>query len=137
MPYCSVRPLFQPGPARPVPPVPFEKFPRERDPANPSRELGSLHVLAGDKNTGTISTKIGVAWNLQASNHSYLDHPGAPMAMIRKAAQSVAAQFVILDMHPDLSPLNCMLQMSSDYFLCPLEACTQTFRTPPDCTHAR
>ena len=100
----------------PTPPVAFRKFDRSADGTR-----GSLHVLIGDKKTQNVGVKIGTAWNLFGSDFSKVNHPGAAFAMIQQVARNVQAQIVLLDLHPDLSPLNCTLLMSCDYFCCPLE----------------
>lgn len=114
--YESIMPLLQPGNQQIAHPVPLKKLDRV-DGAH-----GSLHVICGDRKTNNLGVKIGTAWMLAANDPMKLELPGAPFKMVQRAAASVNADVVLLDLHPDLSPLNCMLLMSSDYFVMPVEA---------------
>ena len=115
--YESVLPLLRPGNQPTPPPNPLQKLARD-----PNGEHGSIHVILGDKNTSNLNVKIGMAWNVAANDPTKLEIPGAPFAMIARAAESVDADVILLDLHPDLGPLNCMLIMSCDYRLQPVEA---------------
>ena len=112
----SLQPLLQPGNQQLNAPVPVQKM------GEVTGSHGSLHVICGDQKTNNLGVKIGTAWSLSAVDSTKMELPGAPFKMIERAAQAVRADVVILDLHPDLSPLNCMLLMSSDYFISPVEA---------------
>mmetsp|Transcript_38661 Transcript_38661/g.95624 ORF Transcript_38661/g.95624 Transcript_38661/m.95624 type:complete len:361 (+) Transcript_38661:447-1529(+) len=85
------------------------------------QQHGSLHVLCGHKKTNTMGIKVSMAWN-NMSDPTRLEWPGVPFHQVRVCAAKVNADIVLLDLHPDMSPLNCMLLMSSDYYLNPVKA---------------
>lgn len=114
--YQALRPLLQPGNQQLAAPVPVMKM------GVVTNSHGSLHVICGDQKTNNLGVKIGTAWSMAAVDPTKMELPGAPFKMIERAAAAVNADIVILDLHPDLSPLNCMLLMSSDYFISPVEA---------------
>jgi len=78
-----------------------------------------LHLLAGDLRLAEYETTLGIAQELSAAIQALQNLPGSLNFLIDRTAESVDADYVLLDMSPGLGPVNQNLVAISDYVLVP------------------
>ena len=80
-------------------------------------QLG-LFLLPGHLRLSEYEITLGIAQNL-TSIQTLHNLPGSISYLIRKTAEIISADFVIVDMSPSLSSINQNLFSTSDYFIVP------------------
>ncbi|MCA2215826.1 ParA family protein [Jidongwangia harbinensis] len=78
-----------------------------------------LFLLPGDLRLSEYEVTLGIAQELSAAIQALQNLPGSLSFLISKTAQSVSADFVLVDMSPGLGPINQNLVMTSDYLILP------------------
>lgn len=104
----GVAPAFEsrPVPIEAVPPVPVQG-------------RNGLFLLPGHIALSEYEVTLGIAQELSASIQTLQNLPGAIPFLLQATANTVAADYVLIDMNPSLSSINQNLLMTSDYFLVP------------------
>jgi len=99
----------------------FEAQPREIEPVPLLHVKGrqNLHLLAGDIRLAEYENTLGIAQELSGAIQALKNLPGSLSYLIQKTAESVDADYVILDMSPGLGPVNQNLVSTSDYVIIP------------------
>lgn len=99
----------------------FEAQPRSIEPVDLVAVEGrpGLHLLAGDLRLAEYETTLGIAQELSAAIQALQNLPGSLNFLINLTAESVNADYVLLDMSPGLGPVNQNLVAISDYVLVP------------------
>jgi cellulose biosynthesis protein BcsQ len=105
---AGVAPAFESRPTliKAVDPVPVE-----------GRE--HLFLLPGHIALSEYEVTLGIAQELSASIQTLQNLPGAVPFLLEATADTIAADYVLIDMNPSLSSINQNLLMTSDYFLVP------------------
>lgn len=100
----------------------FESQPEALNPAQvfeiPNNE--NLFLLAGHIGLSEYETTLGVAQELTGSLLPLRNLPGSLRYLLDLTADSIDADYVIVDLSPSLGPLNQNLVSISDYFIVPL-----------------
>lgn len=78
-----------------------------------------LFLLAGDLRLAEYEVTLGIAQQLSAAIQALQNLPGSINYLIDQTAQSVGADYVLLDMSPGLGPLNQNLVSISDFVIVP------------------
>ncbi|MGE6955054.1 ParA family protein [Staphylococcus capitis] len=78
-----------------------------------------LHLMAGDLRLSEYEVTLGIAQELSAAIQALQNLPGSLRFLIDKTAESVEADFVLVDMSPGLGSINQNLVMTSDYLILP------------------
>ncbi|MFF3852156.1 ParA family protein [Micromonospora sp. NPDC002575] len=78
-----------------------------------------LHLMAGDLRLSEYEVTLGIAQELSAAIQALQNLPGSLAFLIKKTAESVNADYVLVDMSPGLGPINQNLVMTSDYLILP------------------
>ena len=99
----------------------FEAQPREIEAVTPIAVSGrpGLHLLAGDIRLAEYENTLGIAQELSGAIQALKNLPGSLSFVIDRTAESVQADFVIIDLSPGLGPLNQNLVSTSDYIVIP------------------
>lgn len=99
----------------------FEAQPRSIEPVELVSVKGrtGLHLLAGDLRLAEYETTLGIAQELSAAIQALQNLPGSLNFLIERTAESVGADYVLLDMSPGLGPVNQNLVAISDYLIVP------------------
>lgn len=100
----------------------FESQPEALKPAEvfnvPNND--NLFLLAGNIELSEYETTLGVAQELTGSLLPLRNLPGSLRYLLDLTADSIDADYVIVDLSPSLGPLNQNLVATSDYFVVPL-----------------
>jgi cellulose biosynthesis protein BcsQ len=78
-----------------------------------------LHLLAGDLRLAEYEVTLGIAQELSAAIQALQNLPGSLNYLIERTAESVKADYVLIDMSPGLGPVNQNLVTISDYVIVP------------------
>lgn len=78
-----------------------------------------LHLLPGDIRLAEYENTLGIAQELSGSIQALKNLPGSLSFLIRRTADSVGADYVIIDLSPGLGPINQNLVSTSDYVILP------------------
>lgn len=99
----------------------FEAQPRSIEPVElvPVEGRTGLHLLAGDLRLAEYETTLGIAQELSAAIQALQNLPGSLNFLIERTAESVEADYVLLDMSPGLGPVNQNLVAITDYLIVP------------------
>ena len=99
----------------------FEAQPRSIEAVEPVVVNGrdGLFLLAGDLRLSEYEVTLGIAQELSAAIGALQNLPGSLDFMIKRTAESVAAEYVIIDMSPGLGPINQNLVSISDFVIVP------------------
>lgn len=99
----------------------FEAQPRSIEPVELTRldNCPNLHLLAGDLRLAEYETTLGIAQELSAAIQALQNLPGSLNFLIQATADSVQADYVLLDMSPGLGPVNQNLVSIADYVIVP------------------
>lgn len=82
--------------------------------------INNLLLIPGHIGIAEYETTLGIAQELSGSLLTLRNLPGAIRFMLDQTANSIKADFVIVDMSPSLGPINQNLLSTSDYFIVPL-----------------
>ncbi|WP_307127242.1 ParA family protein [Streptomyces sp. B1I3] len=105
----AVAPAFE-GRPRPIEPVTTVKV--------PGRE--GLHLMAGDIRLAEYEVTLGIAQELSGSIQALQNVPGSLSYAIDVTANSIGADYVLIDMSPGLGAINQNLVGISDYVIVPV-----------------
>lgn len=99
----------------------FEAQPRsiEAVPLVSIAARSDLYLLAGDIRLAEYENTLGIAQELSGAIQALRNLPGSLNFLIDRTAESVKADFVIVDMSPGLGPINQNLVSTSDYIVIP------------------
>jgi cellulose biosynthesis protein BcsQ len=99
----------------------FEAQPRAIEPVALVDVAGrtGLHLLAGDLRLAEYEVTLGIAQELSAAIQALQNLPGSLNYLIDRTAETVGADYVLIDMSPGLGPVNQNLVAISDYVLVP------------------
>lgn len=99
----------------------FESQPKPLEPVSciPVEGNKSLFLLPGHIGLAEYETTLGIAQNLTSSIYALQNIPGSIINILKKTATANKADYILIDTSPSLSPLNCNLLMTCDYFLVP------------------
>lgn len=105
--YTALRPAFggEPRPVQPAKPV-ATRHPR-------------MSLLAGHIDIATYEPELSMAHKLLGAMPVLANLPGAIGYLIRKTAEAIEADIVIVDMSPSVGALNQNIWMHSDFFIVP------------------
>lgn len=78
-----------------------------------------LHLLVGDLRLAENEVTLGIAQELSAAIQALQNLPGSLNFLIDRTAESIGADYVLLDMSPGLGPVNQNLVTISDYVIVP------------------
>jgi cellulose biosynthesis protein BcsQ len=78
-----------------------------------------LYLLPGHLRLAEYEVTLGIAQELSAAIQTLKNLPGALPFLLRKTADKMGADYVIIDMSPSLSSINQNLLMTSDFFIVP------------------
>jgi cellulose biosynthesis protein BcsQ len=81
---------------------------------------GNLFLLPGHIGLAEYETTLGIAQELSGSLLPLRNLPGSIRFLLEETANSISADYVLVDMSPSLGPLNQNLLSTSDYFIVPL-----------------
>ena len=105
--YSAVQPVLD-GQQRPL------------QPASPILTQNSnLYLLAGNIKLSESETQISVALGTGKTIPALRNIPGCFGALLRKTADALGFDYVLIDMSPSVGALNQCLLMASDYFIVP------------------
>lgn len=79
-----------------------------------------LLLLPGHIALAEYETTLGVAHELTGSLTALKNLPGSIRYMLDRTAEKYAADYILVDMSPSLSPINQNVLMTSDFFIVPL-----------------
>ena len=79
----------------------------------------NLFLLPGSFEITEYEVQLGVSFQLTHSFTTLKNLPGAFYYLIRKTAEEIGADIVLIDLNPSLSAINQDLIISSDYFILP------------------
>lgn len=79
-----------------------------------------LFLMPGHIGLAEYETTLGIAQELSGSLLALRNLPGSIRYLLDETAESINADYVIVDMSPSLGPLNQNLITTSDYFIVPL-----------------
>lgn len=99
----------------------FEAQPREIRAVEPVRvdARPGLFLMAGDLRLSEYEVTLGIAQELSAAIGALQNLPGSLDFLIRRTAEAVEADYVLIDMSPGLGSVNQNLVSISDYLLLP------------------
>lgn len=99
----------------------FEAQPREITAVAPIEvdARPGLFLLAGDLRLSEYEVTLGIAQELSAAIGALQNLPGSLDFLLRKTAEAVAADYVLIDMSPGLGSVNQNLVSISDYVILP------------------
>lgn len=80
----------------------------------------NLFILPGHVGFAEYESQLSIAHELSGSLAALQNIPGAPRWMIDLTAQSISADFVLIDLSPSLGAINQNLWASSDAFIIPM-----------------
>lgn len=103
------------APAFEARPVPLKPITLQPVPARPG-----LYVLPGHVGLAEYESQLAIAHELSTSLTALQNIPGSLRWVLDLTAQSVAADFVLVDMSPSLGSLNQNLFTTSDAFIIPM-----------------
>jgi len=99
----------------------FESRPKLIDPVEcvsvPGNE--NLFLLPGHIGFSEYEVTLGIAQELTGSIQTLQNLPGSISYLLKRTAESLNADFVLVDMNPSLSSINQNILMTSDFFLLP------------------
>ncbi|MFJ2307708.1 ParA family protein [Streptomyces sp. NPDC087787] len=100
----------------------FEGRPRPIEAVETVQVLGcdGLHLLAGDIRLAEYEVTLGIAQELSGSIQALQNVPGSLSYAIDVTAQSINADYVLIDMSPGLGAINQNLVGISDYIIVPV-----------------
>ncbi|MCW2484737.1 AAA family ATPase [Candidatus Symbiopectobacterium sp. NZEC127] len=100
----------------------FESKPKALEPVElfPVSGNENLFLLAGNIGLSEYETTLGVAQELTGSLLPLRNLPGSVRFLLDITAESIQADYILVDMSPSLGPLNQNLLSTSDYFIVPL-----------------
>lgn len=78
-----------------------------------------LYLLPGHIRLAENEVTLSIAQELSASIATLQNLPGSISYLLDKTAESIDADYTIVDMNPSVGPLNQNLLMTSDYFMVP------------------
>lgn len=78
-----------------------------------------LSLMAGDIRLAEYETTLGIAQELSGAIQALKNLPGSLNFLIERTAESLGADFVIIDLSPGLGPINQNLVSTSDYIVIP------------------
>jgi len=78
-----------------------------------------LHLLAGHLELASFEPELAMAHKLLGAMPVLKNLPGAIGHLIRITAESIGAQYALLDMSPSIGAINQNVWLQSDYFLVP------------------
>ncbi|MDP3878244.1 MAG: ParA family protein [Methylobacter sp.] len=78
-----------------------------------------LFLLPGSFEITEYEVQLGVSFQLTNTFSTLKNLPGAFYYLIRKTAEEIGADIVLIDLNPSLSAINQDLIISSDYFILP------------------
>ena len=101
--------------------APFESIPELIQPVDciKVKENDNLFLLPGSFEITEYEVQLGVSFQLTQSFTTLKNLPGAFPYLIKKTAEKIEADIVLLDLNPSLSAINQALIISSDYFILP------------------
>jgi cellulose biosynthesis protein BcsQ len=100
----------------------FESQPRTIEPVTCLVVNGNsnLFLLPGHIGLAEYETTLGIAQELSGSLLTLRNLPGAIRYLLDTTADSIGADYVLVDMSPSLGPVNQNLIATTDYFIVPL-----------------
>lgn len=78
-----------------------------------------LFLLPGHVGFAEYESTLGIAQELSRSVRTLKDLPGSITALFNKTANRYAADYILVDMSPNLGAINQNILMTSDFFLVP------------------
>lgn len=78
-----------------------------------------LHLLAGDLRLAEYEVTLGIAQELSAAIQALQNLPGSLNYLIERTAESVGADYVLIDLSPGLGAVNQNLVSIADYVIFP------------------
>lgn len=78
-----------------------------------------LYLLPGHLRLSEYEVTLGIAQELSAAIQTLKNLPGSLAYLLRKTAEKMGANYVLVDMSPSLSSINQNLLMTSDLFIVP------------------
>lgn len=99
----------------------FEAQPRSIEAVDPVSVTGrdGLFLLAGDLRLAEYEVTLGIAQELSAAIQALQNLPGSLAFLVDRTAESVGADYVLIDMSPGLGAVNQNLVSISDYIVVP------------------
>ncbi|MFI6059628.1 ParA family protein [Streptomyces sp. NPDC051286] len=99
----------------------FEAQPRSIEPVETVTVTArpGLHLLAGDLRLAELEVTLGIAQELSAAIQALQNLPGSMNFLINATAESIDADYVLIDMSPGLGAINQNLVSISDYMILP------------------
>lgn len=99
----------------------FEAQPRSIEAVDPVSVTGreGLFLLAGDLRLAEYEVTLGIAQELSAAIQALQNLPGSLAFLVDRTAESVGADYVLIDMSPGLGAVNQNLVSISDYIIVP------------------
>lgn len=85
----------------------------------PVKDNKKLFLLPGSFEITEYEVQLGVSFQLTHTFSTMKNLPGAFYYLIKKTAEQVNADIVLLDLNPSLSAINQALIISSDFFILP------------------
>ncbi len=83
------------------------------------KDKNDLYLLPGSFEITEYEVQLGVSFQLTHSFTTMKNLPGAFSYLIRKTAEELGSEIVLIDLNPSLSAINQILIVSSDYFILP------------------
>lgn len=80
---------------------------------------GELRLVLGDSSLQRFETALAVAENSVEANPINVDVPGAMYHALLLTAKAYKADYVLIDLSPNMGPVNRSLLCSSNYFIVP------------------
>lgn len=78
-----------------------------------------LYLLPGHLRLAEYEVTLGIAQELSAAIQTLKNLPGSLSFLLRKTAEKMGADYIVVDMSPSLSSINQNLLMTSDFFIVP------------------
>ena len=99
----------------------FESKPVEMKPVNcvPVSRQDGLFLLPSHIGLSEYEVTLGIAQELSGSIQTLQNLPGSISVLLKKTAEKLNADYILIDMNPSLSSFNQNLLMTSDYFIVP------------------
>lgn len=99
----------------------FEAQPKLIEPVEcvPVRNRDGLYLLAGHIQLAEYEVTLGLAQQLTSAILTLVNLPGAISFLFEETAQSLKADYILVDVNPSLSSVNQNILMTSDYFIVP------------------
>lgn len=85
----------------------------------PVKGRKGLFLLPGHIGLSEYEVTLGIAQELSGSIQTLQNLPGSISHLLKKTAERVNADYLMIDMNPSLSSFNQNLLMTSDYFIVP------------------